>query len=80
MSRKEVPWPGLLKAALAGTFTNAEGAGALHLSVRQFIRVKHRFRADGAPGLCHLSFAKTPSGGPEIDFSAGRRGSRTTSR
>ncbi len=53
MSRKEVPWPGLLKAALAGTFTNAEGAGALHLSVRQFIRVKHRFRADGAPGLCH---------------------------
>ena len=53
MSRKEVPRPGLLKAALAGTFTNAEGAGALHLSVRQFIRVKHRFRADGAPGLCH---------------------------
>jgi hypothetical protein len=28
MSRKEVPRPGLLKAALAGTFTNAEGAGA----------------------------------------------------
>ena len=53
MSRKEVPRPGLLKAALAGKFTNAEGAGALHLSVRQFIRVKHRFRADGAPGLCH---------------------------
>ena len=53
MSRKEVPRPGLLKAALAGKFTNAEGAGALHLSVRQFIRVKHRFQADGAPGLCH---------------------------
>ena len=53
MSRKEVPRPGLLKAALAGKFTNAEGAGALHLSVLQFIRVKHRFRADGAPGLCH---------------------------
>ena len=53
MSRKEVPRPGLLKAALAGKFTNAEGAGALHLSVRQFIRVKHRFQAAGAPGLCH---------------------------
>ena len=51
MSRKEVPRPGLLKAAVAGKFTNAEGAGALHLSVRQFIRVKHRFRADGAPGV-----------------------------
>ena len=53
MSRKEVPRPGLLKAALAGKFTNAEGAGALHLSVRQFIRVKHRFQAAGASGLCH---------------------------
>jgi hypothetical protein len=36
MSRKEVPRPGLLKAALAGKFTNDEGAGALHLSVRQY--------------------------------------------
>jgi hypothetical protein len=53
MSRKEVPRAGLLKAALAGKVTNDEGAGALHLSVRQFIRVKHRFQADGAPGLCH---------------------------
>jgi hypothetical protein len=53
MSRKEVPRAGLLKAALAGKITNAEGAGALHLSVRQFIRVKQRFQADGAPGLCH---------------------------
>ena len=53
MSRKEVPRPGLLKAALAGKITNAEGAGALHLSVRQFIRVKQRFQAAGAPGLCH---------------------------
>ena len=53
MSRKEVPRAGLLKAALAGKVTNAEGAGALHLSVRQFIRVKHRVQADGAPGLCH---------------------------
>jgi hypothetical protein len=53
MSRKEVPRAGLLKAALAGKVTNDEGAGALHLSVRQFIRVKQRFQADGAPGLCH---------------------------
>ena len=53
MSRKEARRPGLVQLAVAGTITNAEGAGALHLSVRQFIRVKHRFRADGAPGLCH---------------------------
>jgi len=53
MSRKEVPRAGLLRAALAGRITNDEGAGALSLSVRQFIRVKQRFQADGAPGLCH---------------------------
>ncbi len=36
MSRKEVPRPGLVKAALAGKITNQEGARALRLSVRQF--------------------------------------------
>jgi hypothetical protein len=36
MSGKEVPRAGLVKAALAGRITNAEGARALQLSVRQF--------------------------------------------
>ena len=40
MSRKEVPRAGLVKAALAGKITNQEGARALHLSVRQFKRLK----------------------------------------
>ena len=53
MSPKEVPRAGLLKAALARRITNDEGARAVHLSVRQFIRVKHRFQTDGAPALCH---------------------------
>jgi transposase len=53
MSRKEVPRAGLLKAALAGKISNAQGALALHLSVRQFQRVKRRYAADGAPGLLH---------------------------
>jgi hypothetical protein len=53
MSRKEVPRAGLLKAALSRRITNDEGARALHLSVRQFIRVKQRFQTDGAPGLLH---------------------------
>jgi transposase len=53
MSRKEVPRAGLVKAALAGKITNAEGARALHLTVRQFRRLKQRFRADGARGLLH---------------------------
>lgn len=53
MSRKEVPRAGLLKAALAGKITNEQGARALRLSVRQFQRLKGRFRAEGARGLLH---------------------------
>ncbi|MGH6785432.1 MAG: ISNCY family transposase [Novosphingobium sp.] len=53
MSRKEVPRAGLLKAALAGKITNAQGALAMQLSVRQFQRVKVRFAAEGARGLLH---------------------------
>lgn len=53
MSRKEVPRAGLLKATLAGKITNAQGVLALHLSVRQFQRVKLRFAAEGARGLLH---------------------------
>src|SRR5215468_2639460 len=55
MSRKEVPRAGLVKAALAGKITNQEGARALRLSVRQFKRLKARFRAEGARGLLHRS-------------------------
>jgi len=53
MSRKEVPRAGLVKAALAGKLTNAEGARALRLSVRQCQRLKVRFRAEGLRGLVH---------------------------
>lgn len=53
MSAKEVRRPGLLKAALAGHVSNAQGAVALQLSIRQFQRLKDRFRAAGARGLVH---------------------------
>ena len=53
MSRKELPRPGLLKAALAGKITNREGAAALHLSIRQFQRLKRRYEAGGAPAVRH---------------------------
>jgi transposase len=55
MSRKEVPRAGLVKAALAGKITNAQGALALHLSIRQFQRLKGRFREGGARALLHRS-------------------------
>jgi hypothetical protein len=53
MSRKEVPRAGLVKAALTGKITNVEGARALHLSVRQFKRLKARVRAAGVGALLH---------------------------
>jgi len=55
MSRKEVPRAGLVKAALAGKITNAEGARALRLSVRQFQRLKRRVDTEGAAGIVHRS-------------------------
>jgi transposase len=53
MSRKEAPRPGLVKAALLGNITNREGAQAVQLSVRQFRRLKARYRARGLAGLLH---------------------------
>lgn len=53
MSRKEVPRAGLVKAALAGQITTRQGAEALRLTVRQFRRLRARYRADGAAGLLH---------------------------
>jgi hypothetical protein len=53
MSRKEVPRAGLVTAALAGKITNQQGARALRLTVRQFKRLKARFRRQGLRGLVH---------------------------
>src|SRR5687767_9725510 len=53
MSRKEVPRAGVVKAAVEGKITNAEGARALQLSVRQFKRLKARLRTEGVRGLLH---------------------------
>jgi len=55
MSRKEAPRAGLVKAALTGQITTQQGATALQLSVRQFQRLKGRYRADGPRGLLHRS-------------------------
>jgi transposase len=53
MSRKEARRPGLVQAAVAGTITTAAGAHALEMSVRQFRRLKTRYRTEGVPGLVH---------------------------
>lgn len=53
MSRKEMPRAGLVAAALESRITNREGAAALHLTLRQFQRLKQRFRVGGAAALRH---------------------------
>src|SRR5207302_7542569 len=55
MSRKELPRAGLVTAAVAGRISNREGAAALHMTPRQFQRLKQRFRETGAVGLRHQS-------------------------
>ena len=55
MSRKELPRHGLVGAAAAGRISNREGAGTLHMTRRQFQRLKQQFRESGATGLRHQS-------------------------
>ena len=53
MSQKEAPRAGLVRAARDGKMTNAEGARALGISVRQFRRLRAAYREEGAHGLVH---------------------------
>ncbi len=55
MSHKEVTRAGLVKASIEGRITNQEGAGALNLTVRQFQRLKGRWKQGGAEALTHRS-------------------------
>jgi len=55
MSRKEAPREGLVRAALKGRVTNREAADALGLSLRQFRRVRARYRVAGVEGIVHAN-------------------------
>jgi hypothetical protein len=52
MSRKEVPRVGLVKAALAGKFTNQQDARALASACGSSSGLKARFRGEGMRGWC----------------------------
>ena len=53
MGLKDARRLGLVEAAICGRASNTEGAKALGISRRQFIRLKARVRKDGAKGLLH---------------------------
>src|SRR2546426_5688142 len=68
VSRKELHRPGLLKALCGGRLTNAQGAAALRITVRQVPRLKRRFEAGGPGALVHgnpdrPSPRRVPAGG-----------------
>jgi transposase len=61
MSRKEARRPGLVQLAVAGKITTTAGARSLEMSLRQFRRLKARYRAEGVRGLVHRGRGQ-PSG------------------
>jgi len=59
LSRKELPRPGLVRLALAGSIGNAEGADALGVSVRKVQRYKVRVLEGGERSLASASLSPT---------------------
>jgi transposase len=67
MSRKEARRPGLVQLAVAGKITTAEGARALEMSLRQFRRLKVRYRAEGVRGLVHRRRGQPSGRGLDVE-------------
>jgi len=67
MSRKEARRPGVVQLAVAGKITTAEGARSLRMSLRQFRRLKARYRAAGVRGLMHRLRGRPSSRGLEVE-------------
>ena len=67
MSRKEARRPGLVQVAVAGKITTAEGARGLEMSLRQFRRLKARYRAEGVRGLVHRRRGQPSGRGLDVE-------------
>ena len=67
MSRKEARRPGLVQLAVAGKITTAEGARGLEMSLRQFRRLKARYRAEGVRGLVHRRRGQPSGRGLDVE-------------
>ena len=67
MSRKEARRPGLVQLAVAGKITTAEGARSLEMSLRQFRRLKARYRAEGVRGLVHRRRGQPSGRGLDVE-------------
>jgi transposase len=68
MSRKEARRPGVVQLAVAGKITTAEGARGLEMSLRQFRRLKARYRAEGVRGLVHRRRGQPSGRGLDVEL------------
>jgi transposase len=68
MSRKEARRPGWVQLAVAGKITTAEGARGLEMSLRQFRRLKARYRAEGVRGLVHRRRGQPSGRGLDVEL------------
>ena len=68
MSRKEARRPGVVQLAVAGKITTAAGARGLEMSLRQFRRLKARYRAEGVRGLVHRRRGQRSGRGLDVEL------------
>jgi hypothetical protein len=68
MSRKEARRPGVVQLAVAGKITTAAGARGLEMSLRQFRRLKARYRAEGVRGLVHRRRGQPSGRGLDVEL------------
>ncbi|GIP36717.1 ISNCY family transposase [Paenibacillus sp. J2TS4] len=60
MSRAELKKIYVVEKIIDGLMTNSEGAMTLGISVRQMIRLKNKYKAEGAPGIAHKNRGRKP--------------------
>lgn len=61
LSREEMKKVLVVGKILEGHMTNTEGAIALGISVRQIIRLKNNYKAEGAQGIAHKNRGRKPA-------------------
>ncbi|MDQ8734196.1 helix-turn-helix domain-containing protein, partial [Paenibacillus sp. LHD-38] len=60
MSREEMKKVLVVGKIIDGHMTNNEGAIALGISLRQIIRLKNKYKAEGAQGIAHKNRGRKP--------------------
>lgn len=60
LSREEMKKVLVVEKIIDGHMTNNEGAITLGISIRQIIRLKNKYKAEGAQGIIHKNRGRKP--------------------